>query len=150
MRKAYAILLSGLLILTALGITVSAARGPAIQKQQLMGDAILTIQVYYGDGVTPCDNATVQVTRNEGGYARTEHTNEVGDAVTIAGVPAGTYTLSAYRPHPTLGKAMGILLWGEATNNQFIVEDGQEYTIELVLVGGLFQSLEVYQQPLLK
>jgi len=146
MKKIMAILLSSVLLLTALSISVSAAKQQAPAQKLLMGDATLIITVYYGDGTTPCDNATIEITKNGGGYSRTAHTNENGDPVTIIGVPEGLYTLHAYRPHPTLGKKVGIFLWGEAFNNQAEVIGGQDNYFDLILVGGFFKAV-AYSQP---
>ena len=142
--KKMAVLLSSFVILILLGISVNAAFVEEEQMQMGMygmaGDSTLIITVYYGDGETPCDNATIELSRNSGGYSRTLSTNENGDPVTVAGVPEGLYTVHAYRVHPQYGKQIGIIFWGEVTNNNLNIPEGETVEIDLVLQGGLYDS----------
>ena len=149
MKKILALLLASVMILTAVSISVSAARRQAPVQKIMIGDATVVITLFYGDGETPCDGATIKLSRNDGGYQRTVYTNEEGDPVTIDGVPGGLYTIEAWRPHPDYGKQIGILLWGKVLNNNLQIIDGETNEFQFVLEGGLFQSTAVvlHSQP---
>lgn len=148
MKKAIAILISGFMLLTALSISASAAlRQPAQQHQIIMGTATVTITLYYGDGETLCDNATIILSKNDGTWHSELHTDEDGGPVTFGGVPGGLFTLEAYRPHPQYGKQVGILLWGKVYDNNFVIEDGETYDLVKILEGGLFKSVSMQLQP---
>lgn len=142
MKKTIAIIMAGLIILTFIGVSVSAISIPRQKAMQTTEFGSLDITVKYSSG-DPCPEACIEITQVAGGnYQNTiepEQLDENGH-VLVPGVPAGQFKLYAYVPG--LGNK---ILYGTATNDQVFVEEGQTTFVELKLAGGLAQSQQSQQ-----
>ena|GEM_PF-1537178 len=136
-----AILMCSIMIIAALGISAAAinqSQSPASSGQSF------TVTVYYGDEETIAEGATVSLTRIGGGYAVTKIDGSADDGdgqlngiVVFDGVNVGRYSINAYRVHDTLGKFVGIQLWGEAISNQMKITESTPTEWQLYLLGGM-------------
>jgi len=151
MRKIMTLLIASLFVLTAFGITVSAApsQGQQMQQQQSGDSTKLIITLYYKDGVTPVDNGVVKVSDRNGQYSVGGRTDSSGK-IEFSGmlIPLGEthqFTVIAYKPWVFYGREwvlIGKILYGIYDNSNVegvLVTGGQTTELTAVLQGGLLQ-----------
>jgi len=106
--------------------------------------------VYYGDEINLTLGAKVEIKQIGGPFQNTVTDGADGSEdgiIHVAGVNPGRYSIEVYKPHDTLGKKIGITLWGSAVTNQLKINSGETISLNLYLVGGTFVHPGAAPQP---